>query len=89
MEELRMVPGELVLGARGGNLLPRVRRLLGVQSPRQRSWSLAAAIVVVLVALVPLLVAQHKAKADEAKPTTQSTTRIGLPHEWWARLRAA
>jgi protein involved in polysaccharide export with SLBB domain/beta-lactamase regulating signal transducer with metallopeptidase domain len=74
MEELRMVPGELVLGARGGNLLPRVRRLLGVQSPRQRSWSLTAAIVVVVVALVPLLVAQHKAKADEAKPATKPTT---------------
>jgi protein involved in polysaccharide export with SLBB domain/beta-lactamase regulating signal transducer with metallopeptidase domain len=71
MEELRMVPGELVLGARGGNLLPRVRRLLGVQTPRQRSWSLTAAIVVVIVALVPLIVAQHKAKADEAKPATQ------------------
>jgi protein involved in polysaccharide export with SLBB domain/beta-lactamase regulating signal transducer with metallopeptidase domain len=73
MEELRMVPGELVLGARGGNLLPRVRRLLGVQSPRQRSWSLTAAIVVVIVALVPLLVAQHKAKAEETKPATKSS----------------
>ncbi|HTL30544.1 MAG TPA: M56 family metallopeptidase, partial [Tepidisphaeraceae bacterium] len=76
MEELRMVPGELVLAARGGSLLPRVRRLLGVQSPRQRSWSLTAGIVVVIVALTPLLISQHKAKADEtASAGTGSSTK--------------
>ncbi len=74
MEELRMVPGELVLAARGGSLLPRVRRLLGVQTPRQRNWSLTAAIVVVIVALVPLIVAQHKAKAEEAEAATKPST---------------
>lgn len=72
MEELRMVPGELVLAARGGTLLPRVRRLLGVQSPGQRSWSLTAAIIVVVVALVPLFVAQRSAKAEKAAPAASS-----------------
>lgn len=81
MEELRMVPGELVLGARGGNLLPRVRRLLGVETPRQRNWSLTAAIVVVIIALVPLLIAQRKATAAEAAPATKPNVTATQPSE--------
>lgn len=50
LEELRMPGGEIALAARGGNLLARVRRLLGVAEPN-RPRPIAGGIIFVLLAV--------------------------------------
>jgi protein involved in polysaccharide export with SLBB domain len=79
MEELRALPVRLALAARGGSLLRRVQRLLGVApSPgmnRGRNRSLVAAALAVAFAAIPLAAPQLGA----APPAGAAASRPAVP----------
>ena len=72
MESLRQSPA-LALSARGGALLPRIRRILGLPdaNPHRRFFSSLAGSLVVVAVVMSLFVFQA---CSSTKPTADSTT---------------
>jgi protein involved in polysaccharide export with SLBB domain len=72
MESLRQSP-TLVLSARGGVLLPRIRRILGLSdSPSRRTYFPNAAIASILIAAAISLVIFHTRPSQAETPSTST-----------------
>jgi protein involved in polysaccharide export with SLBB domain/beta-lactamase regulating signal transducer with metallopeptidase domain len=79
MESLRQTHA-LALSARGGVLLPRIRRILGLpesRSRRQYSSAVFASIVIAMSAGL-ILLNPHSSPADQPAHTTSPTTKPGI-----------
>ena len=95
LEELRPAPFRWALAADGGNLLHRVRRLLGLGADQQRTkWDrsngrVSAAVAVSLVAgLLVLRLATAAAPSEPAEPAAESKTTDELTKQIERQARA-
>ncbi|MDB5356663.1 MAG: Regulatory sensor-transducer, BlaR1/MecR1 family, partial [Phycisphaerales bacterium] len=66
MEELRAVPSRLALAARGGVLLQRVRRIVGLPAPHHDRWTPLLATLFIACTCVLLLLMPPRLKAGES-----------------------
>ena len=76
LEELRIRTSPLVLAATGGDLLGRIRRVLGtatIDEPRSSAWS---ALTVVLAILPIIVVARATDRAGQATPETKADVHV-------------
>jgi len=78
MERIRSTHGELALAANGGNLLVRIRRLIGGSpAPKQRfNWAAAMIIAMVIAALaIPTTLALSRSRTPDTveKPVAERT----------------
>lgn len=76
LEQLRMPAHIFALGANGGSLMQRVKRLLSPDVPHRLRWSVPAGLLAVLCSGA-LLAAQVDASAAGSKPTA-----VPVAH-WW------
>lgn len=72
---------QMAMASSGGNLLIRLRRILGVSSPPSmgRTWLAAPLTLIVIMAMivVPLAYSAEKSPGPQAQPTTQPASRSG------------
>jgi len=70
LEELRGDPTQLALGANGGSLLTRIRRVAGIPGEGPSRWIAGAALLTVVAVLLvaPSLLARDQASAPPAPP---------------------
>jgi len=81
MERIRSTQGELAMAANGGNLLMRIRRLIGKSpAPKQRfNWAAALITAMVIAALaIPTTLALSRSRAveDTAEADTVETVEL-------------
>jgi protein involved in polysaccharide export with SLBB domain/beta-lactamase regulating signal transducer with metallopeptidase domain len=71
LESRRDVPGGVAMSARGGSLVRRIRRLLGVEEPRRAA---PAAGILAICCVASLLAAARLGAAPDAPPSDKAAT---------------
>ncbi|MDB5171973.1 MAG: Regulatory sensor-transducer, BlaR1/MecR1 family, partial [Phycisphaerales bacterium] len=79
MEELRAVPSRLALAARGGILLHRVRRIVGLPMPERDRWTPVLATFFIASACALLLLTPPRLKAGEGTDAATSPAKAADP----------